>query len=228
MNARYRASPSAIDNWIYCRDNDYKSIDEWVAELQRDFQPTPAMMQGTAFHRLMEMQRPPRPEECVVTVSEKGVSETFRFDPDDILGAWAALPPPEERMCELWGRLELPTARYGTVRMRGLCDIWHGSDIYDIKTTGRRPSVGAVDKYEASAQWRAYLLMFGARRFIYAPYYLWTDKGSGLIRAERIEPTPLCRYEGIDRDLAAAAEEFLAAVESVGMLHLFQLQQEAA
>ena len=171
---RWRADPDAI-------------ADDLVARLQ-DFEPTEAMLGGTAFHKCMEDATP----------GEYDVLEANGFTfylPE----ASIALPTIRELRC---------FGQYGPLRVTGQVDALYGKRVEDHKTT----AYFNADGYLEGCQWRFYLDLFGADVFRWNVFEIKPVKGKERTY-EVSEPQTLeqYRYPGLHddcMDLAAGFYQF--------------------
>lgn len=141
-----RISVTSLDAYRYYRDNEDASLDDLLARLRRELPPTEAMMAGSALHAALEHAQ----ADAEVLQAD---GYTFRFVAD------CELPLPAVR--ELKGEIEMQTS-IGPVTLVGIVDAI-GSEIQDHKFTARFDA----ERYADSFQWRCYLHMFGAHRFVY-------------------------------------------------------------
>lgn len=171
---RWRADPDAI-------------ADDLVARLQ-DFEPTEAMLAGTAFHKCMEDAAP----------GEYDVLEANGFTfylPD----AAIALPTIRELRC---------FGQYGPLRVTGQVDALYGKRVEDHKTT----AYFNADGYLEGCQWRFYLDLFGADVFRWNVFEIKPVKGKE--RTYEVSPPQTLeqyRYPGLHddcMDLAAGFYQF--------------------
>ena len=171
---RWRADPDAI-------------ADDLVARLQ-DFEPTEAMLAGTAFHKCMEDAAPG--EYDVLTAN----GFTF-YLPD----AAIALPTIRELRC---------FGQYGPLRVTGQVDALYGKRVEDHKTT----AYFNADGYLEGCQWRFYLDLFGADVFRWNVFEIKPVKGKE--RTYEVSPPQTLeqyRYPGLHddcMDLAAGFYQF--------------------
>lgn len=168
---RWRADPDAI-------------ADDLVARLQ-DFEPTEAMLAGTAFHKCMEDAAP----------GEYDVLEANGFTfylPD----AAIALPTIRELRC---------FGQYGPLRVTGQVDALYGKRVEDHKTT----AYFNADGYLEGCQWRFYLDLFGADVFRWNVFEIKPVKGKE--RTYEVSPPQTLeqyRYPGLHDDCIDLAAGF--------------------
>ncbi len=152
-----RLSVSDLESYRYWCDSEDSDVATLIARLSHTDAPTPAMEAGRAFAKLFES-------------AEEGAYEgvdvdgwRFRFD----LDAHVGLPVIRELKAEV--EFQTPS---GPVTLVGKVDSLDGMKVRDQKLTERFDA----ERYLDSLQWRAYLVMFGAREFVYDVF--------------------LCRYDG--------------------------------
>lgn len=143
-----RLSVSDLETWRYWCASEDSDVTSLVARLSHVEPPTPAMKAGAAFAKLME-----RVGERSLHTEE--VDEwQFYFELEGEL----ALPPVRELKAEVL--FQTPS---GPVTLVGKVDGLNGISVHDQKLTERFDA----ERYLDSLQWRSYLVMFGAREFVY-------------------------------------------------------------
>lgn len=197
-----RISVTELDQLAYFRNSDME-LSELLARLRRETPPTEAMAAGTAFHTILE-----NAGECELDeVTQDGF--TFRFE----LEAELSLP----RIREL--KLEKPYFIDGIeVTLVGKVDALNGKTVYDHKTTSRFDA----EKYMDAIQWRAYLDMFGADRFIYNVFEVADKQGVRVVRD--FHPLTFYRYPSLPQDVFEALSDFVGFARQ----HLPERLKEAA
>lgn len=165
---RWRADPDAIAS-------------DLVARL-RDFEPTEAMLAGTAFHKCME--------DAIPGEYDRLEANGYTFILPD---ASIALPAIRELRCY---------GQYGLLEVTGQVDALYGKRVEDHKTT----AYFNADGYLEGCQWRFYLDLFGADVFRWNVFELRPVKGQDKTY-EVGEPQTLeqYRYPGLHDDCMALA-----------------------
>lgn len=143
-----RLSVTDLDSYLYWRSSEDMDFEALLMRLRGQELPGPNMLAGRAFHKMLE------------TADE---SELFASTVDGIRFDFAieqeiALPQIREPKAEK--RFHTPS---GAVTLVGKVDGLHGTTVTDYKLTERFD----VERYADSYQWRSYLTMFGATRFVY-------------------------------------------------------------
>ena len=171
---RWRADPDATP-------------DDLVARLQ-SFEPTEAMLAGTAFHKCMEDAAPGEYD-----VLE---AEGFTFHLPD---ASIALPRIRELRC---------FGQYGPLRVTGQVDALYGRRVEDHKTT----AYFNADGYLEGCQWRFYLVPFAAVAFRWNVFEIKPTKGKErTYEVSAPQALEQYRYPGLHddcMDLAAGFYQF--------------------
>lgn len=171
---RWRADPDAI-------------ADDLVARLQ-DFEPTEAMLAGTAFHKCMEDAAPGEYD----VLAANG----FTFHLPD---AAIALPTIRELRC---------FGQYGPLRVTGQVDALYGKRVEDHKTT----AYFNADGYLEGCQWRFYLDLFSADVFRWNVFEIKPVKGKErTYEVSAPQTLEQYRYPGLHddcMDLAAGFYQF--------------------
>jgi len=143
-----RISVTDLDGYLYWLASETSELDELIARLRGQEEPSPQMLAGRAFHRLFE--------DAQGGEIGKACIDGWRFE--FALDKEIAVPD----IRELKGEMVIPT-KAGPVTLVGKVDALHGTTVIDYKLTERFDA----ERYADSYQWRAYLLMFGATRFDY-------------------------------------------------------------
>lgn len=182
-----RVSVTDLDQLRYFRSSDME-LAELLARLRKEAPPSEAMLAGTAFHTILENAGLGE----LTEVAQDGF--TFRFD----LDAEIALP----RIREL--KLEKVYMIDGvTVTLVGKVDALEGLTVYDHKTTSRFDA----ETYADAIQWRAYLDMFGANRFVYNVFE--TTQKDDVRIVKDFHPLTFYRYPMLSADVLAALTDFV-------------------
>ncbi|MDQ3039843.1 MAG: hypothetical protein M3Q51_04460 [Pseudomonadota bacterium] len=173
---------SSIETFRRYRLDDDMTPQQLVARLT-DFQPTPAMLAGTAFHKALELAQPGEFPEL------KALGYTFLM-PD----AQIALPDVRE-LRSFW--------RYGQLLVAGQVDAIYGKRVEDHKTTASfRP-----DGYIEGCQWRFYLDIFDADVFRWNVFEI-VEVDDLTYRVKPPHLLEQCRYPGLRDDCMDLAREF--------------------
>jgi hypothetical protein len=195
-----RVSVSDLDSYRYYRQNEDMTLEECLARLRHTTPATPAMMAGRALHSILENASYDETE--AITVKSDGFQFNFACDVD--------LSVPVVR--ELKGEVEIETPS-GLVTLVGVVDAMDTA-IYDYKLTGRFDAERFADSY----QWRCYLHMFGANRFVYR-VFVGQENSAGIgfdgepfsdWTIREYHELPVYRYPGMEEDVKREVSEFAA------------------
>ena len=187
-----RISVTELDQWrLYCQ---YEH--GWVdyAELRKRLSPdqkqeeSEAMRYGTAFHAYLED-----------AVAGREVKEFNRDGIDFKLDFDRQLYLPEVR--EVKTELDLSVDGM-PVTLVGKADAYDGWSVFDHKLVEQFDA----EKYLDSLQWRAYLIMFDARRFTYNVFECDRDLAA-FCRVRELHQLTMCRYPGMERDVLNYVQE---------------------
>jgi hypothetical protein len=143
-----RLSVTDLDGYLYWLDSEDMDLSEFVARLRGQQEPSPQMLAGRAFHKLLEDATAGELSRCEV----EGFEFHFGLDHEMAL--------PEIR--ELKGERVFSTPS-GPVTLVGKVDGLAGISVRDYKLTERFDA----ERYADSYQWRSYLTMFSAQVFLY-------------------------------------------------------------
>lgn len=191
-----RISVSDLESFRYWQANEDLGIAFLISRLKHEDPPTPAMEAGRAFAKMFERCSPGNLDEVTVD------GWTFDFS---ALNQAIAVPEVRELKAE-----EVFQTPSGPVTLVGMVDGLDGTTVHDQKLTERWDA----ERYLDSLQWRAYLVMFKATRFIY-------DVFQGRYDGQRVtiygyEAMPFYAYPGIRDDVQRAVNE-LAEIISIHM-----------
>lgn len=142
-----RLSVTHLDTFRYWRESE-DDLSALVARLTGQEPPTPQMLASRAFHAWLEHASP-----CE---THSATFDGYRFD--FAIDAELALPPIRELKAE-----HVMQTAAGPVTLVGKVDALDGLTERDYKLSERFDAERYIDSY----QWRAYLMMFGATRFVY-------------------------------------------------------------
>jgi hypothetical protein len=184
---RHRVSNvEAFRQWEADPDADEADL---LAKLRGKFEPSPAMLAGTAFHKLLELA----PSEVITERAEVN-GHVFTFAGDFTV---ALSPIRELRASRTY------TVDNELVTITGQVDEIEGKRIVDHKTTGRFDP----ERYLAGYQWRLYLEIFGADVFRWNVFELRPVDGTEyeVTALHRLEQ---CRYPGLGADCQSLVERF--------------------
>lgn len=208
-----RIAVSDLETWRYWKEADGSTMADLVARLTRQEPPTPQMAAGAAFASLMEN---------VKIGSDLDAAKVDGWEFVFQLDGSLALPPVRELKAEV-----VFSTPSGPVTLVGKVDGIDGA-IHDQKLT---ESFDA-ERYTESLQWRAYLVMFGARTFVYDIFLAKYERGPGGKDAEgnyaKGDPTgkiyvteyhrlPFYAYPDIRADVQRAVNELAEVIVTYGI-----------
>lgn len=175
-----RISVTDLDSFRYFKASEEMDLAELLSRLRREEPPSPAMLAGRALHKVLETAS----WESADTAEADGYKFHFRASCEI---AW--LP-----VRELKGEIMLPSPA-GPVTLVGVIDGLDGA-IYDHKLTKRFDA----ERYADSYQWRCYLTMFGAKKFVYNVFEGEQDE-TGDYNIWGFHRFQLYAYEGMRNDV---------------------------
>lgn len=143
-----RLSVTDLDSYLYWKESEDMEFEELLVRLRGEEPPKRPMLAGKAFHSMLEH----------ANLGELDWAEVDGWRFDFALNATLALPPVRELKAE-----HVFQTSSGPVTLVGKVDSLDGLTVHDYKLTERFD----VERYTDSYQWRSYLTMFGARRFVY-------------------------------------------------------------
>lgn len=184
-----RVSVTDLDALRYFKQSEYGDLEQLLAQLRGKAEPSEAMKVGRAFHGALERM----PAGAFETTQSEGY--TFYFDEIE-----ADLWLPDVR--EIKAECEY-LIRGVNVTLVGKVDAVDGLIVCDHKLTARYDA----DRYFDSIQWRAYLSMFMAKKFV---YNVFIANVNGLdVYVRDFQQLPLYSYPTIDQDVHRALVDFV-------------------
>lgn len=143
-----RLSVTDLDSYLYWRGSEEMDFEALLTRLRGEEPPGANMLAGRAFHKLLETA-----DDCELFAS---TVDGIRFD----FGIEQEIALPQIRELKAEKLFQTPS---GPVTLVGKVDGLHGTTVTDYKLTERFEA----ERYADSYQWRSYLTMFGAARFVY-------------------------------------------------------------
>lgn len=214
-----RVSCTTLESYRLWRDGDWMDEAELLATIRGEFRPTPAVLAGQAFGRLLEC-----PVRYAVTGgyhvpvrNADGETQWYRVD-EAVAQPALALMDYEHGVFELKG-----SKVYGDCTVVGKVDQIVGDHVFEHKTT----AYFDVDKYASSYQWRYYLDLFGGSRCTYHVFLL-DDHGNGVLELKGIESFTLYPYRELRADCEALVREFRDYVRLRGLEDVLRARQVQA
>jgi hypothetical protein len=138
---------SDLETYRYWQDDEGATLEDLLRRLRHEEPPSDRMLAGAALAKLMERGGP------YADVEEQ---DGWRF----VFALDAEMEQPDGN--EVQGELVIETPN-GPVTLVGHADMVTAPAVRDQKLTERFDA----ERYVDSLQWRAYLLMFQRRRFVY-------------------------------------------------------------
>ena len=193
-----RLSVTDLETWRYWKDKEEGTIEELVQDLRGGKEPTHEMQASRAFHSLLEHVKPG--EDLERLTHPEGWVFDFNFDGE------LCVPPIRELKTErVW---RTPS---GPVTLVGKVDNICGLTVEDYKLSERFDA----ERYTDSWQWRAYLAMFKARRFVYRVFQCAYDAQNPYhVRIYELHSFPLDAYPEMLVDLDGVLDELAAFVKA--------------
>jgi hypothetical protein len=175
---------SNIETWRRWRSDEDATPADLIARLTA-FEPTEAMLAGTALHKALEL-------------AQYGAHDVLTANGYTFLMPDASIEIPRVRELRCFGQ-------YGPLRVTGQVDALEGLRVDDHKST----AVFNAEGYWDGCQWKFYLDIFGADRFRWNVFPLTPVRGKEKTYAVG-EPQILeqCRYPGLHDDCMALARGF--------------------
>jgi len=189
-----RLSVTALESYRYFKNAEDGDLDRLLADLAHVSPPTRKMAAGRALAKFFEHARDGAQDAAVV--------DGWRFDFN--LDAAVALPALRELKVE-----EVFQTSSGPVTLVGKLDGIEGIDVHDQKLTD---SLDVEGNYIDSLQWRAYLAMLGAKRFVYDIFVGRVSEREEVVTVSGYHRLVFYSYPNIRADVERAVGELAEVV----------------
>jgi hypothetical protein len=143
-----RVSVTDLDAFRYFRENEHVELENFLAQMRRQSEPTEAMLAGTALHKALELAQ--------TGEFDALEADGYRFE----IAADASISLPDIREMKATKEYRIGDC---IVTLVGKVDAALGPTIYDHKFTSRYDP----DRFLSGYQWRAYLDIFEANHFVW-------------------------------------------------------------
>lgn len=191
-------------------DQDWMTEQSLIDTIAGKFVPTPAVLLGQAFGRVLES-----PERYRVSGGYQYGSHFFSAD----------MMQPAFAVIDYRGIFEAKaTKQYGDCTVVAMADHLLGSHLSEFKTT---LSTFDFDKYAASCQWRVMADIFEPTRITYRVFCL-SEDSAGITDLKSVECFDLYPYANLHRDCVDLVQQFKAFVKAKGLDGLLIERQRAA
>ncbi|MGV3727765.1 hypothetical protein [Hydrogenophaga sp.] len=181
---------SNVEAFRRFEQDDEAEASEFIDELLHGFEPSPAMLAGTAFHKALELAVP---DVTVKEVHSEGHVFTFRGDFEVRLPVIRELRASKTYMVD--GQ---------PIVISGQVDALQGLRIEDHKTTSRFDP----DRFLSGYQWRLYLDIFGATAFRWNVFELAELDLPGFYEVRDQHTLEQYRYPALQDDCQALVARF--------------------
>ena len=196
-----RLSVTDLETFRYWKDKEDGSVEDLIKDLRGLKEPSHEMLASRAFHSLMEHVVPGSDLDRVSHVDEQGVEWTFDFELDSSI----FIPAIREL------KIERPWKTcVGEITLVGKVDNLIGLTVEDYKLSARFEA----ERYTDSLQWRAYLVLCRARRFVYRVFQAAYDSMNPYhVRIYELHSLGLDAYPEMTLDVDEALDELAAFVK---------------
>lgn len=189
-----RLSVTDLESFRYWKGREDATTEDLLRELAHVAPPTRQMMAGRAWARLWESSSPGELDAAVI--------DGWRF----IFALDAALYVPPIREFKIEEVIDTPS---GQVTLVGKVDSFEGLTVRDQKLTER---FEIEERYTDSIQWRCYLTMLKARRFVYDVFVGKHDDVEDEVRIVEYHPVTFYAYPSVRADVEKAVCELAEIV----------------
>ena len=190
-----RLSVTDLESLRYFRTAEDASLDKLLLDLAHVSAPTPKMEAGRAMAKFFEAA-----QVGSIVDGSKVDGWTLCFDMD------AEIDLPSVREMKVEQEYSTPS---GPVTLVGKVDGFHGITVRDQKLT---ESLDAEGRYVDSLQWRAYLAMLGAQRFIYDVFVGKVVPEEKTILIREYHRLPFYSYPDMQADVSRAVADLAEIV----------------
>jgi hypothetical protein len=207
-----RISTTTLESFrLYMQpDQDWMSEQSLIDTISGKFVPTPAVLLGQAFGRVLEA-----PD--VYEVPGGYQCGGYSFADVDVAPALALI--------DRRGVFEAKAVKaYGPIDVVAMADHLLGAHLSEFKTTG---STFDFDKYADSCQWRFMTDIFEATQITYHVFLL-DDHGNGVATLKGTESFNLYPYAALHQDCCGLLARFVDYVTVKGLDGLLRERQQAA
>lgn len=202
-----RLSVTHLESLRYFKNAEDATLDKLLADLAGVGDATRKMLAGKVMAKFWENATEGEMDAATVD----GWRINFNLD--------AEIPVPPVREMKIEYPMQTPS---GPVVLVGKVDGFEGVTVRDQKLTERFD----VEKYLDSLQWRAYLVILGARKFVYDVFVGDMDEHEDVITVSEYHPVPLYTYPGIEKDVQASVNE-LAEIVTKWAPRIQELKEQA-
>ena len=190
-----RLSVTDLESLRYFRTAEDASLDKLLLDLAHVSAPTPKMEAGRAMAKFFEAA-----QVGSIVDGSKVDGWTLCFDMD------AEIDLPQVREMKVEQEYSTPS---GPVTLVGKVDGFHGITVRDQKLT---ESLDAEGRYVDSLQWRSYLAMLGAQRFIYDVFVGKVVPEEKTILIREYHRLPFYSYPDMQADVSRAVADLAEIV----------------
>jgi hypothetical protein len=194
-------------------DQEWMTEDDLIATITGEFVPTPAVLLGHAYGRVLE--DPP-----TYRVSGGYRCGNYCFSDPDIDPALALID--RRGVFEVKAVKTYPTVA-GPVDVSAVADHLYGGHLSEFKTT----KTFSIEKYLASCQWRFYADIFEPLAITYHVFTL-DDHGNGVATLRATDSFRVYPYAGLHADCCELLDGFVHYVTAKGLDDVLRERQREA
>ena len=205
-----RISTTTLESWRLYRETDWMTEGKLVAQIKGAFTPTPEILQGIAFEKILRDPEPYR----FFREEDRYMADGVVFGADVIKEALTHIP--KSMLWQVKGT-KVYEIDGEPVLVVGKTDGFRGRQIAEIKTTGSFQ----IDKYLGSLQWRLYLDIFGASSVTYIVFVLRYRKREGAVALVDTHTFDCLPYNGMATDIREALTSLVSFVRLRGLEEYF-------
>lgn len=209
-----RISVTDLETLRYFKQREDAPLSDLLASLAHVSPPTRKMAAGKVMAKFWEHAS----EGAIDSATVDGWTVNFNLD--------AEVPVPPVREMKIEYPMITPS---GPVVLVGKVDGFEGVTVRDQKLTEK---LDVEQKYLDSLQWRAYLMMLGARKFVYDVFVGDIDEHEDVITVSEYHPVTFYTYPEIEKDVQRAVNELAEIVtryqEDIAKLNPNKAAEDAA
>lgn len=220
MTLPMRVSATTLESfrlWLQ-PDQEWMTEDDLLATIRGQFVPTPEILVGSAFGKVLE-----KPEKYRIrggyAYADRRFAGPITFS-DDTMAPALALMNHKDGVFEAKAAKDYP----GGVTVISVADQLVGARLYEHKTT---TSTFSAEKYLDSFQWR---LMVDAFEPVSVTYHVFMldDHGNSVVEVKAIESLTVYPYPDCHRDCADLVRQFVEYCELRGLVDLLRKRSRYA
>lgn len=206
MSAPLRISATLLESFRLWMTEDWFKEEDLIAKIKGEFQWTPKMRLGTAYHACLE-----RPQRALSGYYEQ---DGFRFTGEAVESMLGHIDPSGVFEVKTTKAILIAEPLFSEVILVAKCDHIVGSWISEFKTT--LDSFDA-EKYMASVQWKLMAWLFDVTQITYHVALLTEDEQQNEIGLRSIESLNVFPYPALESECRELVRDFVDYLHRKGL-----------